>query len=120
MERSKGHRRQTSVRHNGAAADSYAAKPNEETGLIIGSVDALSEDGLLSRYHELIDKRFADGRLPSKESFELKRIQARLDAEDRDEVSRLDAIRQVWDEERRLLLASIESLLKRLKLTPQS
>ena len=64
------------------------------------------------RYHELVDKSI-DQRLSTLESFELERIETRLDAEDRD--AALDADNLRWDFERQELIQGIEALVRKLK-----
>lgn len=64
------------------------------------------------RYHELIDKGLGS-ELTALERFELERIEARLDADDRD--PKIEAEDRKWESERTELLESIERLLRRLK-----
>jgi len=77
-------------------------------------VQALDADQLLERYHELTDKRL-DETIQYTEWFELDLIEARLDAEDREEVERLAALQDNWRRERNEVVASIERLLARFK-----
>jgi hypothetical protein len=77
-------------------------------------VQDLPADDLSERYHELVDRRFA-GPLSSAESFELGRIEARLDLLDEDERERVANLRQEWRREREELVHSVESLLARIK-----
>ena len=79
-------------------------------------VQSLSPDDLLERYHELIDRRFA-GHLSVAESFELKRIEARLNLEDQKEVERIAGFEQEWRRDRDGLIRSVEDLLGRLKMS---
>jgi hypothetical protein len=80
------------------------------------SVQALSEDELLERYHELVDRRFTRP-LHLAESFELERIEARLNLQDEDEIDRTASLHAEWKRERDELVTSIESLLARFKAT---
>jgi len=64
------------------------------------------------RYHELVDKDLGSGLTPL-ERFELERIEARLDAEDRD--PQIEARDRRWETERTELLQSIEDLLLELR-----
>jgi len=73
-------------------------------------VRSLSADQLLERYHELVDQRL-DGGIGFRESFELDRIEARLNAEDQDELGRLKVLQDDWQREREALVTSIENLL---------
>jgi hypothetical protein len=70
----------------------------------------MSDHQVRERYHELVDRR-AD--LNALERFELGRIEARLDAEDKD--SKLEARERQWQEERVELLNSVDDLLARLR-----
>jgi hypothetical protein len=87
---------------------------DHEVGAIENAVQAFSTNELLQRYHELIDRRLAGG-LQVMESFELDRIESRLNAEDEDEVSHLAGFQKEWQLERREIVADIEMLLVRLK-----
>jgi hypothetical protein len=77
-------------------------------------VQAFSPDGLLARYHDLVDRRF-ERELRYMEHFELERIEARLDSGSTDELERTAAIRQSWERERTDLVASLERLLAGFK-----
>lgn len=70
----------------------------------------MSDRQVREKYHELVDKR---PDLNALERFELGRIEARLDAEDRD--PQLEAREGRWQEERTKLLGSVEELLTRLR-----
>jgi len=70
----------------------------------------MDENEVLDRYHELIDKRLTD-ELNYRESFELDRIEARLNAEDETELRDLRATQEEWQRERLELVSSIERLL---------
>jgi hypothetical protein len=64
------------------------------------------------RYHQIVDER-QDRHLTALERFELERIEARLDAEDRD--PQIEARNRQWELERTELLESIEDLLVKLR-----
>ena len=89
-----------------------ALSPDAET--IDSQVQSLSADQLLDRYHELVDQRL-DGRIHFRESFELDRIEARLNAENQYELGRLKILQDDWQRERDALVTSIESLLTRFR-----
>lgn len=91
-----------------------APRPNRDVEVIEGQVQSLSADQLLDRYHELVDRRL-DGGIRFRESFELDRIEARLDADDQDEPGRLKVLQDDWQRERDALVTSIESLLTRFR-----
>jgi hypothetical protein len=85
-----------------------------EAEVIDCKVRCLCGDQLLERYHELVNQRLG-GDIHFRESFELDRIEARLNAEDQDEVDRLKTLEHDWQRERDALVASIQSLLTRLR-----
>ena len=85
-----------------------------DAGAIESRVQALSPDQLLDRYHELVDLRFA-GQIHLAESFELERIEARLNLQDEGDLDRMTALQHDWKRERDELVTSIESLLARFK-----
>jgi len=62
------------------------------------------------RYHELVDKQLETLLTPA-ERFELERIEARLDANDRDPL--IEAQDRSWEADRERLLDSIGTLLAR-------
>jgi hypothetical protein len=64
------------------------------------------------RYHELVDQRL-ESELTVLERFELERIEARLDAEDRN--PQIEARDCQWETERTELLQSLEDLLLKLR-----
>lgn len=99
-------------RSNGFSACVEAPIPglSDDAREIENRVQALSEDGLLARYHDLVDLSF-ERSLEYTERFELERIEARLDYEDKDEFERTTAIREAWERERSELVASLERLL---------
>jgi hypothetical protein len=106
-----GHRVRTAI--SAAALEpklSFEPKLNEDARAIENRVQAFSTEELLTRYHELVDKRF-EGQLPYTEYFEIERIEALLDAEDQGEISRMTALQHDWRRERSQLVASIERLL---------
>ena len=76
-------------------------------------IASMSDQQVRARYHELVDKR---PNLDALERFELERIEARLDAEDRDPW--LEAREQKWQAERTELINSVEGLLERLRALP--
>ena len=85
---------------------------------VIGcKVRSLSADQLLERYHKLVDQRL-DGGIGFRESFELDWIEARLNAEDQDELGRLKVLQDDWQRERDALVTSIENLLSRFRAAP--
>ena len=65
------------------------------------------------RYHSLTDKKLVDLLTPT-ERFELERIEARLDATDRDPV--IEARDREMEAERSRILDSIQGLLAKLEL----
>jgi hypothetical protein len=67
----------------------------------------------MERYHELVDLRLT-GDIRVEGSFELDRIESRLDALDQ-EPDRTASFRKQWDRERGELISSIENLLARIK-----
>jgi hypothetical protein len=87
-----------------------------EAEIIECNVRRLSADQLLERHHELVDQRLS-GEAGFRESFELDRIEARLNAEDYEELSRLSSLDQDWKREREALVGSIQSLLTRLMVS---
>lgn len=72
----------------------------------------MADRAVRHRYHELVDQRLGS-ELTVLERFELERIEARLDAEDRD--PQIEARDRQWELERTQLLASIEDLLLKLR-----
>jgi hypothetical protein len=73
-------------------------------------IASMSDQDVRERYHELIDER---PRLSPLERFELERIEARLDAEDRD--AQLEVRERKWREDRAELINSVEKLLVKLR-----
>ncbi len=92
----------------------YAPALSGDAWAIETRVQALSADELLDRYHELVDRRFAEP-LDLTESFELERIEARLNLQDEGELDRVANLQHEWRRERDELVASIERLLARFK-----
>jgi hypothetical protein len=88
----------------------------DDAQAIILHVRALDPESLGERYHELVDKRL-QGKLDFAELFELERIEARLDIQDRDEPARFTTLSEDWRRERNKLVTSIEHVLARLKAT---
>jgi hypothetical protein len=72
----------------------------------------MADREIRERYHQLADERL-DRDLTALERFELERIEARLDAEDRD--PQIEARNREWELERTELLESIEGLLVKLR-----
>jgi hypothetical protein len=89
-------------------------RPPSEAQIIDTQVRDLTPDQLLLRYHDLIDRRL-DGSISVKESFELGRIEARLDVDERDDLDRAAAFRREWDKERETVLVSLERMLARIR-----
>jgi hypothetical protein len=87
---------------------------NQDAWAIEHRVQALCTEELLFRFHELVDRRI-QGALTYTEYFELERIEARLDVEDRDELDHLTDRQDSWALERRELVTSIEQLLARFE-----
>ena len=81
---------------------------------VLNAVATMSDQEVRERFHELVDR--GRGSLDTLERFELERIEARLDAEDRDPA--LEARQQQWQRERADLIGSIEELLAKLKRSP--
>ncbi len=98
----------------GLTGGAFIPGPNEDAKAIEREVQAFSPDGLLARYHDLVDRRF-ERELRYMEHFELERIEARLDSGSTDELERTAAIRQSWERERTDLVASLERLLAGFK-----
>jgi len=72
----------------------------------------MADRDVRQRYHELADQKLA-GPLTVLERFELERIEARLDAEDKD--PKIEALNREWEQQRSDLLDSIENLLIKLR-----
>ena len=66
----------------------------------------------IQRYHSLIDKKLATSLTPT-ERFELERIEARLDAGERDQL--IEARASEYEAERAQVLDSIHTLITKLK-----
>ena len=77
---------------------------------MIYHIASMSDHEVRDRYHDLVDKR---PDLNALERLELERIEARLDADDRD--PRMEAQECQWQEERVELINSVEELLARLR-----
>ena len=87
---------------------------NEDLVAVLDRVATMSDQQVRERYHQLLDR--GRGNLSPLDRFELERIEARLDAEDRDPV--LEARERQWQEERTKLLDSVEQLLAKLRGHP--
>ena len=72
----------------------------------------MADPEIRERYHHLVDKSI-ESELTALERFEMERIEARLDAEDRD--PEIEANDREWEIERVELLGSIGNLLSSLK-----
>jgi hypothetical protein len=86
----------------------------DDAQIVANRVQAFPPEELLERYHELVDQRL-QGTLEYTELPELELIEARLDAEDQGEATRLTILQDDWRRERNDLLASIEHLLAHFK-----
>jgi GTP1/Obg family GTP-binding protein len=85
--------------------------PEAQKVLALAShIASMSDRQVRERYHELVDKRPG---LNALGRFELERIEARLDAEDRD--PQLEARERHWQDERIELINSVEELLAKLR-----
>jgi len=82
--------------------------------IINNRVLGLSDEQVLDRYHELVDKRLQDS-VNVEESFELGRIEARLNAEEQTDTDRASALRRDWLRERDFVVASIERMLAQIR-----
>jgi hypothetical protein len=81
---------------------------------VLDRVARMSDQQIRERYHLLVD--IGRGNLSALDRFELERIEARLDAEDRDPA--LEARDKEWQDERVALIKSVERLLGKLKGIP--
>ena len=106
-----------SLRKAGFETQKGASRLSRDAEIIEGQVQSLSADQLLERYHELADQRLSGG-IRFRESFELDRIEARLNAENEGEFDRLRILGDDWQRERNALVTSIESLLTRFRAAP--
>jgi hypothetical protein len=79
---------------------------------VASRIASMGDHDVRQRYHDLVDQGM-EGELTALERFELDRIEARLDAEDRDPET--EARDREWEIERKNLLNSIEDLLVRLR-----
>jgi hypothetical protein len=104
----------------GAHSERTGARITNSAGLspeveaIERRVQALSDDQLLGRYHDLVDRRL-DGAIRYTELFELDRIEARLNMSEQDEIDRMAVLRDEWRRERDAIVTSIDSLLSRFR-----
>jgi hypothetical protein len=104
-----------SGRNGGGALGADSVRMGHAAQAIVDRVKALAPDQLDDRYHELVDQRLLEA-LDFTESFELERIEARLDVADQDEAVRLTILQEDWRRERNELVASIEHILARFKV----
>jgi hypothetical protein len=95
-------------------SDWTPTRPPSEAQIIDIQVRDLAPDQLLARYHDLVDRRL-DGSISVTESFELGRIEARLNVDEQDDVHRAAAFRSAWNKEREAVLVSVEHLLAELR-----
>lgn len=95
--------------------DGFQEGPSKEADAIIQKVDALSEDQLNERYHQLVDQRF-ECPLDYTERFELERIEARFDAASENDLNRVAAERRAWEADRAELITSLERVLADLQV----
>jgi squalene-hopene/tetraprenyl-beta-curcumene cyclase len=102
------------IARDGQPFSDRAPLPAATRDLIEIKVRSLGFDALLERYHELVDERLT-GAIPENESFELDRIEARLNEEDQKGLGPVQNLHNDWRNERDALVTSIEGLLKRLK-----
>ena len=78
---------------------------------VASKVASMPDREAIQRYHDLIDKKLVTSLTPT-ERFELERIEARLDAGDRDPL--IEARDRELESDRARLLDSIHTLLTRL------
>jgi hypothetical protein len=90
--------------------DEVESRLSDDAKTIEDRVQAFSQDELHVRYHDLVDQRF-ERLLEYTERFELERIEARMDFEAKDDLEVVASLGQVWERERKDLLASLERLL---------
>jgi hypothetical protein len=79
---------------------------------VASKVASMPDREAAQRYHDLVDKQL-DAPLAATEHFELERIEARLDAGDRNPL--LEARDREWETDRTRLLDSIHVLLTRFQ-----
>jgi Arc/MetJ-type ribon-helix-helix transcriptional regulator len=97
----------------GEPCPSPAERAIDNDALAVASrIASMADREVRQRYHDLVDKRL-ESELTVLERFELERIEARLDAEDRD--PQIEARDRQWETERTELLQSIEDLLQKLR-----
>jgi antitoxin (DNA-binding transcriptional repressor) of toxin-antitoxin stability system len=92
----------------------FATEPSVgmDVQVIKNRVQAMNEDQLLARYHDLVDKRLMN-QLDYQEIFELDFIDARLD--DDDEFQQIKAVEKIWTDKRTELIGSFKELVSRLE-----
>lgn len=95
-----------------APISAAAAGNIREVLAVANKVASMPDREAAQRYHELVDKQIGEP-LAAAERFELERIEARLDAGDRDPV--IEARDREWEADRTRLLDSIDLLLTSLK-----
>ena len=82
--------------------------------VIDNRVRTLSEYQLLERYRQLVDRRL-EGSIGVADSFELDRIEARMNVQDQSEMHRVVSLQNEWKQEREAILDSIEQIVAQLK-----
>jgi hypothetical protein len=97
-------------RRRAASSAAFDSNVNEVLA-VASSIASMADRDVRDRYHSLVDISF-ERRLTPMERFELERIDARLDAEDRD--ANIEALDREWESERADLLDSIEDILTKL------
>lgn len=93
-------------------APNRGAPADNEALTVASRIASMADRDVRQRYHELVDKGLESG-LTVLERFEMERIEARLDAEERD--PQIEARDRQWETERTELLQSIEDLLLKLR-----
>jgi len=104
--------KQTSTKRRTTPAAKRGATADSEALTVASRIASMADREVRQRYHELVDKDLGSG-LTVLERFELERIEARLDAEDRN--PQIEARDRQWETERTELLQSIEDLLLELR-----
>jgi Arc/MetJ-type ribon-helix-helix transcriptional regulator len=99
-------------RQNLIAKEDNQSGTDTEALTVASRIASMADREVRQRYHELVDKRL-ESELTVLERFELERIVARLDAEDRD--PQIEARDRQWETERTELVQSIEDLLLKLR-----
>lgn len=95
-----------------APASADIASNVREVLSVASRIAEMPDREVLDRYHALVDKQLITS-LTLTERFELERIEARLDANDRDPL--VEARNREWEAERIRILDSIQSLIAKLQ-----